>query len=141
MRTLAIDIGEKRCGLAISDPRGRVATPLDMVTLSEAVNNTGTFARILDDWQPDLLLCGLPKSLSGKEETQARRIRAIAGQIAKSCSIRCCFIDERMSSLEAREALREMGYDSKAMKGKVDMLAASLFLQAWLDAQNAQERG
>ena len=132
---MAIDIGEKRCGLAISDPQCKVATPLDVVTLSEAVNNTGAFARAIEDWEPELLVCGLPKSLSGEEGAQARRIRAIAGQISRSCGIAHEFADERLSSAEAREALRDMGYDGKQMKGKVDMLAASLFLQSWIDAQ------
>lgn len=136
---MAIDIGEKRCGLAISDPRGSVATPLDVVTLSEAVNCTGAFARAIEDWEPDLIVCGLPKSLSGEEAAQARRIRAVAGQISKACGVECTFADERLSSAEARGALRDMGYDSKQMKGKVDMLAASLFLQTWLDTQRGND--
>lgn len=135
MRILAIDIGEKRCGLAMSDPGERIATPLDVVPLSDAVNNTGAFARALEDWEPELLLFGLPKSLDGHEGKQASRIRAIAGQITKACGIEGAFIDERLSSREAHTALHEMGYDSKSMKGKVDMIAASFFLQTFIDSK------
>ena len=136
MRVLAIDLGEKRCGLAVSDVRQCIATPVDVVPLAEAVNNTGTFAAVLNEYEPELLVCGLPVSLSGEEGRQARRIRAIAGQITKSCGIPHVFADERLSSVSARGALREMGYDDKRMKGKIDMVAASMFLQSWLDSNS-----
>lgn len=135
MRILAIDIGEKRVGLAISDPGERVASPIDVVPLSDAVNSAGAFARVLEDWEPDMLLFGLPKSLDGNEGKQAKRIRAVAGQISKACGIHGDFIDERLSSREASAALREMGYDGKSMKGKVDMIAASFFLQTFIDSR------
>ena len=134
MRYMAIDIGEKRCGLAISDPRGSIAMPLNVVPLSDVVNATGAFADALEEYEPGLLVCGLPRSLSGEEGRQARRIRAIAGQITKSSGIRHVFADERLSSSEARGTLRDMGYDDRRMKGKVDMVAASIFLQSWLDS-------
>lgn len=133
MRVLAIDIGEKRCGVAISDAEQRVATPLDTLDLSEVINNSGKFARMLEDWEPELILCGLPMSLSGEEGKQAHRIRTIAGQISRACNIPCDFTDERLSSKQAKDALSEMGYHGKETKGKVDMLAATFFLQAWLD--------
>ena len=141
MRYLAIDIGEKRCGLAISDTRGSIATPLDIVPLADVVNCTGAFAEILEDYEPGLIVCGLPISLSGKEGKQAHRIRTIAGQISRTSGIDHVFTDERYSSTEAKEALREMGYDDKRMKGKVDMIAASIFLQAWLDSQKETDIG
>ena len=141
MRYLAIDIGEKRCGLAISDSRGNIATPLDVVPLSDVVNRSGTFAEVLDEYQPDMIVCGLPVSLSGEEGRQAHRIRTIAGQITKSCAIPHTFADERLSSTQAREALRDMGYDDRRMKVKVDMVAASIFLQSWLDSQSEASIG
>ena len=139
MRYLAIDIGERRCGLAVSDMRGRIATPVDVVPLSDVVNNAGAFAETVSQYEPELLVCGLPISLSGEEGKQSRRIRAISGQITKACGIPHTFADERHSSTQAREALRDMGYDDRSMKGKVDMIAASIFLQAWLDAHSVQD--
>lgn len=135
MRYLAIDIGEKRCGLAVSDPRGNVAMPLDVVPLADAVNDRGAFADAIEEYEPELLICGLPSSMSGEEGRQAKRIRAIAGQITKACGIDHVFVDERLSSVEARGVLREMGYDGRQMRGMVDKVAASIFLQSWLDSQ------
>lgn len=132
-RILAVDIGEKRCGLAISDTKCCVATPVDIVTLSEATNASGAFAEVIDNFEPALLLFGLPKTLSGKEGRQAFRIKSIAGQIARAASIPYEFCDERLSTREAKRAMAEMGYDSKKMRGKVDAIAACLFLQMWLD--------
>lgn len=143
MRYLAIDIGEKRCGIAISDARERIATPVDVVPLADVVNRTGRFAEILDEYEPDeiaCIVCGLPVSLSGEEGSQAHRIRTIAGQIAKATGLPVRFTDERLSSAQAKDALRDMGYDDRGMKGKVDMIAASIFLQSWLDSRNRSDQ-
>ena len=89
MRALALDIGETRVGVAVSDPQGRIATPVCVLPAAAAT--------------------GLPLE----------------------------FEDERLSSAEAKRILREQGLSEKSMRGKVDMVAASLFLQAWLDARQA----
>lgn len=139
MRVLALDIGEKRTGIAVSDPQMRVATPVCMLPSQEVSQCARTFQDVLDDWEPGLLLCGLPRTLSGEEGPQAERIRRVAADISKSSGIECAFADERLSSREAKQSLRDMGYDEKRMRGKVDMIAASLFLQSWLDAQTAED--
>ncbi len=133
MRVLALDIGEKRVGIAISDPDQSVATPLCVLDAHEVINNAESFRRVLEDWQPELLVCGLPCTLSGDEGSQAEHIREQALKIARSCNLDCAFVDERLSSTQAKRILHESGYDERSMRGKVDMIAASLFLQNWLD--------
>ena len=134
---MALDIGEKRVGVAISDPDERVASPVCVLAADEVRTGAKPFRRILDDWEPELLLCGLPMTLAGEEGPQAQRIRAFVADMAKTCAIPYEFADERLSSAEAKRSLREKGLSEKAMRGKVDMIAASLFLQSWLDARNA----
>ena len=136
MRVFGLDIGEKRVGVAVSDPAGAVATPLCVLATSDVLSNSAPFRRILEDWEPELLICGLPKSLDGSEGPQASRIRQVADTISKSTGLSVVFVDERLSSREAKRILREEGYNEKSMRGKVDMIAASLFLQAYLDSQN-----
>ena len=136
MRILALDIGEKRVGVAVSDPDERVASPICVLPADEVRTCAKPFARVLEDWQPDLLLCGLPVTLSGEEGPQAQRIRPFAEHIAKTTGLPLEFADERLSSSEAKRSLREKGLSEKAMRGKVDMIAASIFLQSWLDARN-----
>ena len=135
MRVLALDIGEKRVGIAVSDPGERIATPVCVLPADEVRAGAKSLRRVLADWEPECLLCGLPLTLGGEEGPQAQRVRDFAAEVSKLVAIPCEFADERLSSSEAKRSLREKGYSEKAMRGKVDMIAASLFLQAWLDAR------
>ncbi len=139
MRILALDIGEVRVGVAVCDPGERVASPVCVLPAAEVVSCAKPFRRVLEDWEPALLLCGLPYTLSGEEGPQAERIRKAAAQISAACGIPHEFTDERLSSAEAKRSLREKGLSEKQMRGKVDMIAASVFLQAWLDARHQSE--
>ncbi len=136
MRVLALDIGSVRTGIAVSDPNRRVATPVCVLPSADLAANAKTFQRIIEDYEPELFVFGLPKSLSGEEGKQAAYVRTIAETISKTCGVPYVFSDERLSSREAKRALRDMGYDERKMRGKVDMIAASLFLQSWLDANS-----
>ena len=135
MRVLALDIGEVRVGVAVSDPDARVSSPVCVLPAAEVLAHAVTFRRVLEDWEPELLVCGLPRTLAGEDGPQADRIREQAHKIAKSCGLPLEFADERLSSAEAKRILREQGLSERAMRGKVDMVAASLFLQSWLDAR------
>lgn len=137
---MALDIGEKRVGVAICDPGERVASPVCVLPAAEVEAAAAPFRRLLDDWQPELLLCGLPVTLAGEEGPQAQRVRAVAQAVAEAAGLPLEFADERLSSVEAKRSLREKGYDQRAMKGKVDMIAASLFLQAWLDGRRESDK-
>lgn len=135
MRIMALDIGEVRCGIAISDPQETIASPLCVLPSAEVVANAASFRRVVQDWEPELIVSGLPLTLAGEEGPQAQRIRSQAVQVARNLSIPLEFSDERLSSTEAKRVLREQGMNEKTMRGKVDMVAASIFLQAWLDAR------
>lgn len=139
MRALALDIGEVRVGVAVSDPAGRVASPVCVLPAAEVLSHARTFVRVLEDWEPDVLVCGRPMTLAGEEGPQAERIMALARAIAERCDLPLKFADERLSSAEAKRILREQGLNERSMRGKVDMVAASLFLQSWLDANEAHD--
>lgn len=130
---MALDIGEVRVGVAVSDPSERVASPVCVLPASEVLANGRAFKRVVEDWEPELFLCGLPLTLAGEEGPQAARIRKAAATISECTGIPHEFADERLSSAEAKRSLREKGLNERAMRGKVDMIAASLFLQSWLD--------
>lgn len=135
MRIMALDIGEVRCGIAISDPAERVASPICVLPTVEVRAHAASFRRVCDDWEPELIVSGLPLSLSGELGKQAATCKEIALQVGKNLSLPVEFSDERLSSSEAKRVLREKGYSEKQMRGKVDMIAASIFLQSWLDAR------
>ncbi len=137
MVALGLDIGEVRIGIAVSDASGSVAMPLKVLPAQEVLAHARSFRMILEDHEPDVLVCGLPETLAGEEGPQAERVRASAERIAAASGIPLEFCDERLSSREAKRILRAQGLTERAMRGKVDMVAASLFLQAWLDARRS----
>lgn len=130
---MALDIGEARCGIAISDPAERIATPLCVLPTKEVRANAPSFRRVCEDWEPELIVSGLPLSLSGQAGKQARAAADIAREVAKNLDLPLEFSDERLSSAQAKRSMREQGMSERDMRGKVDMIAASLFLQSWLD--------
>ena len=126
-------------GRAGPPPPGRVASPVCVLPAAEVLSHARTFVRVLEDWEPDVLVCGRPMTLAGEEGPQAERIMAQARAIAERCDLPLEFADERLSSAEAKRILREQGLNERSMRGKVDMVAASLFLQSWLDANEAHD--
>lgn len=140
MRALALDIGEVRIGIAASDASGRVASPVKVLPAAEVLSCAKTFRRILEDYEPEVLVCGRPQTMSGEDGPQSERVMAQARSIAEACDLPLEFADERLSSSEAKRILREQGLNEKQMRGKVDMIAASLFLQAWLDSRGSGVR-
>lgn len=139
MVALALDIGETRVGIAASDASGRIAMPVKVLPAAEVTGMAKTFKRILEDYEPDILVSGRPLTMSGEEGPQAARIKEQAQAIAKACDLPLEFEDERLSSAEAKRILRKEGLSEKQMRGKVDMVAASLFLQSWLDRRQGEE--
>lgn len=140
MIALALDIGGARTGIAVSDRTGSVAMPLKVLPAVEVEQVSRSFRYILEDHEPDIIVCGLPQTMAGEEGTQAERIRAIAVKIGARTGLPIEFVDERLSSREAKRILREQGLNEKRMRGKVDMISASLFLQVWLDARKEESQ-
>ncbi|MDO5045041.1 MAG: Holliday junction resolvase RuvX [Coriobacteriia bacterium] len=136
MRVIALDIGRVRVGIAVSDAAGSIALPLKVLPSNEVKTNAASFRRILEDYEPELIVCGLPMSLSGEANQQAQDVKAFAELVSQNTHIPIEYVDERLSSKEAKAILHKQGLSEKAMRGKVDMVAASLFLQAWLDAKS-----
>jgi len=134
MRILALDIGTTRIGIAVSDASATVASPLAVLSTQEVEQNTPAFRRILENYAPELLLVGLPVSLSGDENEQAVHTRKIAIKISTITQLPLAFQDERLSSAQAKRILREQGCTERDMRGRIDAVAASLFLQTYLDA-------
>lgn len=142
MVALALDIGQTRIGIAVSDRTGSVAMPLKVLPASEVIGCARSFRTLVEDHEPDILVCGLPQTLSGEDGPQAERVKAIARELSERLGLPLAFADERLSSREAKRILREQGLDERRMRGKIDMVAASLFLQAWLDSTDRKdERG
>lgn len=135
MVALALDIGEVRVGIAVSDATGRIAMPVKVLPAAEVAGMARPFRLLLEDYEPDVLVCGRPETLGGEDGPQAERVMKVARSVADATGLPLEFVDERLSSREAKRILREQGLSEREMRGKVDSVAASLFLQTWLDQQ------
>lgn len=141
MRVLALDIGQKRVGVAYADTVRPVALPVKVVPASDVEGCTAPFRRLLEDYEPELLVVGRPLTMGGEPGPQAQRVEAVARGVARRTGLDLEFVDERLSSSQAKRILHEQGLSEKQMRGKVDCVAASLFLQAWLDRRANETMG
>ena len=141
VRVLGLDIGHKRVGVAAGDTATRMALPVKVLPAAEVEGGARTWRMLLEDEAPELLVAGLPKTMAGSVGSQARRVREFAEKVAAAAGLPLEFCDERLSSAEAKRLLRAQGMDERRMRGKLDAVAASLFLQAWLDAADARVAG
>jgi len=134
MRALGVDIGSARIGVAVSDPTGRVASPIAVLDARELAGDARALVRIAEDYEIETLVAGLPLTLAGDEGPQAIEVRGIAERLAATLGVPLAFQDERNSSAEARRCMREAGWSDKDQRGSLDKVAAAIVLQSWLDA-------
>ncbi|MFQ5612107.1 MAG: Holliday junction resolvase RuvX [Anaerolineae bacterium] len=134
MRVVALDVGEKRIGLAVSDPSGRLASPHGVLRRQSKQEDFARLDRILRELGAELVVVGLPYSLSGHEliGPQARRVLRYAEALAETIDVPITFFDESYSTVEAEERLRQAGRKHKA---PIDAAAAAVILQNFLDSQ------
>ena len=137
MRTLGLDIGSVRVGVAVSDPDGAVASAVAVLDARELARDTRSLARIVEDYEAEQLVVGLPLTLSGDEGPQAAEVREVAGRLADALGLPVAYQDERNSSAEARRAMRAAGLSEREQRGSLDKVAAAILLQTWLDARRA----
>ena len=140
MTVLALDIGRVRTGIAVSDSRERVASAVKVISTTQLVGGSREFSRLIADYDDVRLLVGLPVSLDGQEHDQAVWVREVAAKIASLYQLELVFYDERRSTVQAEAAMREMGYHARTMREKIDMVAASIFLQGYLDSLHEDDR-
>ena len=133
---MGIDFGEKRIGVAVSDPSNTVAVPLE--TLVRRTGKRPPYARMIELAEAHdvgQLVIGLPLGLDGNENAWCAEVRAMGTRLAERVSLPVAWIDERMTSVRAERAIRSggLGKSAREERGRVDMAAAQLILQAWLD--------
>jgi putative Holliday junction resolvase len=134
VRVIGLDIGEKRIGVAVSDPSGKVATPLVVLDAARVLGDGCDLERIVEEYEAALVVAGLPLSLDGTEGAQARRVRAASVRLAGFLREPIEFFDERLSSAQASRSMSAGGATSREQRGSVDMVAAAIILQSYLDA-------
>jgi putative Holliday junction resolvase len=138
MRALGIDFGERRIGLALSDPTRTIASPLP--TLKRRAGKRPPIAaliKVIETHDVTALVMGLPLTLLGEESDWTRSIRSVAEALSERAGLPVHFVDERLTSVRAERAIRSLGLPKKKReeKERVDAGAAVLILQSWLDEE------
>ena len=133
MRVLCLDIGEKRIGVAVTDPLNLTAQAVETIAVKGFEKDAQRVVELCRQYETDRVLCGLPRNMDGSEGFQAQRSRAFGDHLAgKGLQIR--YQDERLSTAQARSVLLEADVRRSKRKNYIDQLAATYILQAFMDA-------
>jgi putative Holliday junction resolvase len=131
-RVLALDVGTKRIGLAVTDELGLTAQPLETLVRESKRKDFAALKEIAEKLHISDIVIGMPLRMSGERGTQAQKIQAFAGELGKHCPQPIHFYDERLTSAEANRMLNEAGMTRLDRKGVVDQMAAVMILQGWM---------
>ena len=129
MRILALDVGERRIGVAVSDPTGTLATPHSIIRRRSKAEDFAAVARLAAELGAERVVVGLPLSLDGSVGPQARRVTRYAQALARTLSVPVELYDERYSTVTADELLAEGG---RKRRTPIDAAAAAVILQDYL---------
>lgn len=133
-RILALDVGDRRIGIALSDKTQLIATPHSVYTRVGWGPDVKHIQKLYNDHEAVLIVCGLPRNMDGSVGFQAEKVQSFAEQLIKA-GMPVVFQDERLSTVSAHQALIEGGMRRDDRKGTVDKVAAAVILQSYLDAQ------
>ena len=135
-RRLAIDVGSVRVGVAVCDPDGILATPVETVTRD--VSGGSDIARIkalVEEYEAVAVIVGLPRTLRNTEGVAVEAARGFGDALSSVIApVEVIYVDERLTTVTAAQALRASGRSAKSSRAVIDQAAAVAILQGWLDA-------
>jgi putative holliday junction resolvase len=134
-RVLALDLGSRRVGIALSDPGRTFARPAGVLPAGPDLWKTLT-KRIADE-EVDLVVVGLPLNMDGSRGPKAEEASKFRDEVERRTGLECVTWDERLTTVEAEGYLREGGLSARKRSAKVDEVAAQIILQSYLDAGKA----
>ena len=132
-RIVALDVGDRRIGVAVSDPLGITAQPIETYTRVGYGPDSRHMAEIARRYETNRILCGLPRNMDGTQGFQVEKVREFAAQL-EALGLAVEYYDERMTTMLAEGALLEANMRREDRRKKVDMVAAVMILQSYLDA-------
>lgn len=144
-RWLALDVGERRIGVAVSDESGSIATPLTVIRRASKVEDFGRIAVLVREQAAQGLVVGHPLNDDGSAGPQARRIERYATALAEALraaglDLPLTLWDEHLSTQRAQEAMIAAGRKAWDRRGRIDAVAAAVILQDYLDMQRSRSR-
>lgn len=134
MRVMALDVGERRIGVAVSDPLGISAQGVEVYERRGMARDIEHLKELLATWQADRLVLGLPINMNGTQGEKAMAMRELGDILAQATGVAVEYMDERLTTVSAHKVLIEGGVRRDKRKTVVDKLAAMLILQCWMDS-------
>lgn len=139
-RVLALDVGSKRIGVAVSDPLGITAQGLETIQRQNKRRDWEALSAVAKHYDVGEIVVGLPLRLSGAEGTQSEKMRRFADELQAQLGVPVHLWDERWTSTEANRLLREANLSIEKRGKAVDRMAAVLILQSWLEARSTSQK-
>ncbi|MFM9070754.1 MAG: Holliday junction resolvase RuvX [Acidimicrobiaceae bacterium] len=134
MRSLGIDLGTRRIGVAMSDSSGVIASPLTVLTRSSThAQDHKKIQELIDEYEVDCVVVGMPLSMSGKVGPAAKSAQDEINEMESALSVPVYSYDERLTSKTANESMMQANMKAQARRRIVDKIAAAVMLQGWLD--------
>ncbi|HGY90999.1 MAG TPA: Holliday junction resolvase RuvX [Planctomycetes bacterium] len=132
-RVLGIDYGDKRIGLALTDPMRIIASPFRVIHRTELEADLDVLAEIIREEDVVELVMGEPRNTDGTVGPMVERVRRFAAKLVERCPLPLHWVDETYTSLEADQLLRQAHKDWRKRKAKIDMVAAQVILRSFLE--------
>lgn len=134
MRTLGLDHGTERIGVAMSDELGMIAQPIEFIPSHPPVGIWTRLKELLSSSPYNLIVIGMPRNMDGSYGPAAEKVRAFIEQMSQEIDIPVKTWDERLSSAQANRVLLQANVRRNKRKSKVDKMAAAIILQSYLDS-------
>ena len=138
MRVMALDLGDKTIGVAVSDALLLTAQGRSTIRRKNLQQDIEVLRRLAEENEVHQIVVGQPLHMDGKESRQSQKVRLFAGQLEKQLNIPIVFWDERLTSFAAEQHLEEMGLNWRKRREHVDKIAAMIILQNYLDSRSGQ---
>ena len=139
-RVMALDVGGRRIGVALSDSTRVLASPLTTLRAEPRARVLAEIAALVAQHEVAAVVVGLPLTLSGEIGPQAQLVQAFADELSAALIVPIHFFDERLTSVAAERLMQDLGIKPDRRKARIDEVAASIILQDFLETQRARDR-
>ncbi|WP_166424048.1 Holliday junction resolvase RuvX [Paraglaciecola sp. 20A4] len=130
---LAFDFGTKSIGVAVGQEVTGTASPLDAIKATDGIPNWDVVAKVFEQWQPDLIVVGLPLNMDGTFQQVTFAAKKFANRLHAKYKVPVETTDERLTTVDAKARLFEMGGFKKLTKQKIDSASACLIFESWVE--------
>lgn len=130
MQIVAFDFGTKKIGVAVGQTETFTSSPLQIIYNDQEKTNWNEISILIEEWNPDLILVGKPLNMDGTESDIMKKVDKFLNKLEKISKVQCEYVDERLTTFEAKEMLGENKMDD------VDAHAAKILIDNWFDRSN-----